>query len=190
MQTAKALSTWVQIVTGVAVVVGLVLVIVELRQVQTLSRAQLSSDAMIQRTNIQMALAGENAAAALAKACIDPESLRPDEMRTLDAYLYARYLSILRMGLLTYRDGLYTEKYLQLTAAGTIRETILDTAYGRAWFKVFLDGNSEHERTPISGFIQEIGEKALNQAEPVDCRASFNKRVRAMQGFLEPPAAN
>jgi hypothetical protein len=46
MQVKRDLGTWVQIVTGVAVVIGLALVIVELRQVQTLSRAQLSSDAM------------------------------------------------------------------------------------------------------------------------------------------------
>jgi hypothetical protein len=80
MQSNRDLSTWVQIVTGVAVVVGLVLVIVELRQVQTLSRAQLTSDAMIQRGNVQLAMAGENPDVALAKACIEPESLRPDEM--------------------------------------------------------------------------------------------------------------
>jgi hypothetical protein len=90
--------------------------------------------------------------------------------------------------MLTYHDGLYTEEYLKQIVPGLIRRGMLETAYGRAWFKVYLDENSELSSSVAAEAIMEIGRKVLNEAEPVDCRATFNKRVGAMQGFLELPA--
>lgn len=189
MQSNRDLGSWVQVLTGIAVVVGVVLVIVELRQVQTLARAQLTSDTMIQRMNIELAAAGENPAVALSKACLDPESLRPDEMRALDAYLYSRVLGMYRFAILTYRDGLYTEEYLSRLIPGLMRTNILETAYGRAWFKVYADENIEGS-IGVSKNVLELGLRALNEAEPVDCQALLNSRLRSMEDFLERPTGN
>ena len=69
----------IQLLTGIAVLGGLIVVIFELQQSRVLARAQLASDHyLVQMDNIRVTL-GENPAAALVKSCRDPEQLTSEE---------------------------------------------------------------------------------------------------------------
>ena len=46
----QSLSNWIQIVTGIAILVGLGLVVLELRQSRDIALAQLSSDLFMMRS--------------------------------------------------------------------------------------------------------------------------------------------
>ena len=167
-----------QSVTGIAVIVGLGLVVWELQQVQTLTRAQLTSDYFSLTTGVDLAIAGENPSSALAKACSDPENLTMDEILVLDRY-FASQMSILsRMRLLTDRDGLYAKGYWQELAPVHFTP-ILRTAYGRVWYMEQLSGR---------GWAQELletGQDVLRQLGPVSCKSRYAERIRALEPFLE-----
>jgi len=150
-------TSWIQIVTGFAVVVGLVLVIWELQQVRTLARAQLTSDFFALTSNKQVAMMGENPSATLSKACSDPENLTIDEMMILDHYYVSQMDFITRMELLTVRDGLYREGYWRELAPGYLY-VIFESAPGRAWFARQRSlGWSKELLSVAQGIVQQMG---------------------------------
>ena len=80
---SQRLSMWVQLVTGVAVLLGLGLVIWELRQTRDIAEAQLISDGYSQATQVHTSMFGEQAAEVLAKSCENPEELSDSELQVL-----------------------------------------------------------------------------------------------------------
>ena len=95
---------WVQISTGLAVIFGLALVVWELQQVKTLSRAQLSSDYIAMMNEVHGYVSGESLAKALAKACTQPAELTLEEALVVDNYYFANLNLVARLVLLSDRD--------------------------------------------------------------------------------------
>ena len=171
-------TIWIQSFTGIAVIVGLGLVVWELQQVRTLTRAQLTSDYFSVTTSVYLTIAGENPSSAMAKACSDPEKLSMGEILVLNRY-FASHMSILsRMQLLTDRDELYEKGYWQELAPVHFAP-ILRTAYGRVWFMEQLSGR---------GWSQELlqtGQHVMDQLGSVSCKSRYVERIRALELFLE-----
>ncbi len=131
MSTDK-ISLWIQIGTGLAVIAGLGLVVWELQQVRTLTRAQLTSELFAISASLNASISGENPAAALAKACTSPESLTREEAIVVDAFYDSQLQLAGRAMILTDRDGIYPEGYWQSNSGGYFA-SIVESAYGRAW---------------------------------------------------------
>ena len=130
---SQKIGNWIQIVSGIALIVGIGLVIWELQQVRILTRAQLTSDNVSASVASNSAVMGENAAEILAKACLDPGTLSLHET-TLLGYFYDQQIAlVVRMKLLTDRDGLYAKDTWK-NSAGPYFADIFRTAFGRAWF--------------------------------------------------------
>lgn len=130
---SQKIGNWIQIVSGIALILGLGLVIWELQQVRILTRAQLTSDNVSVSVASSSAVMGENAAEILAKACLDPGALSLHET-TLLGYFYDQQIElVMRMKLLTDRDGLYAKDTWK-DYAGAYFSDIFRTAFGRAWF--------------------------------------------------------
>ena len=90
----------INIVSALAIVAGLILVLVELRQSRDIAEAQLEAGVNDTILNFNLALFGENAAAVQAKACHRPDELTPADRETLIAFnraLLMRTLSMLRI---------------------------------------------------------------------------------------------
>jgi len=66
---SQSVGNWFQFVSMVAVMVGLILVIWELRQAREIVAAQIGADAFILMSQQSAAVMGEDAAKAIAKAC-------------------------------------------------------------------------------------------------------------------------
>ena len=77
---------WIQLFTLVAVLIGLGLVIYELRQAQMLTRAELAADGYGRLLDKYAFLIGESAAEAFTKNCRG-EDLSESEMTQVDAFL-------------------------------------------------------------------------------------------------------
>ena len=90
------LDTWIQIATTGAVVVGLGLVIFELRQTKELTRLQLTQASADEVAMENIAIMGENAASVLRKACLAPETLTEDEIFVLDTFFKIKLTRVLR----------------------------------------------------------------------------------------------
>ena len=83
------LTAWVQIAATIAVVIGLILVVIELRQAKEIAAAENANQFFVDLiANHRMAI-GEDPAASLAKACTAPESLDARDRIVLRSYFRA-----------------------------------------------------------------------------------------------------
>lgn len=123
-------SDWINAVSAAAILIGLMFVLVELRQSRDIAEAQLSADVNSGSQNFNLAIFGENAAAIEAKACYQPTELTPADTEVLTAFNRAllaqvRLMSgIQRHGLLTSNSNF--EEFARTAAGG-----FLGTAWGR-----------------------------------------------------------
>jgi hypothetical protein len=79
-------SNWFQIISNVAIIVGLGLVFYELNQSKQLALAQMYESYTSRTSDRQVASMGENPQEALAKAAFHPADLNEEDAVTLNAY--------------------------------------------------------------------------------------------------------
>jgi hypothetical protein len=104
---SQTVSNWIQLITGVSVLIGLGLVVWELQQSRDAILSQLSSEYYQIRAQERSAVFGEDAANALAKACNRPADLSESELVVLDHVYGGRIAQIERMMRLRDRGGFY-----------------------------------------------------------------------------------
>jgi hypothetical protein len=132
MQLEK-ISHAIQMITGVVVIVGVVLVIVEMRQTKDLARAQLASDSWGMSIGRAQAMAGENPAHFYSKLC-DGILVSTTEERLVVHNLYLqRFFIIQRAQEVELRGGFEDDRWKKI-ATGNFR-FIFETERGRAWWK-------------------------------------------------------
>jgi len=83
---AARFSHWFQIISNVAIIVGLALVIYELNQSKQLALAQLANDFGSSLQERHMTIMGENPQGAIAKADLHPADLDEGDAVILDAF--------------------------------------------------------------------------------------------------------
>jgi hypothetical protein len=168
---SRKLSNSIQVITAVFVLIGLGLVVWELQQVKTLTRAQLTSESVATHISIFTSMLGEEAASVLAKACLNPEELTLQEAVILDNYYLANANLLARLILQTDRDGVYPE--------GSWRDSlfylnpILASRYGREWILSLGSGWP-------SGFM-EATKTRIDQLGPPSCESSFGERIEQIR---------
>ncbi len=169
--TSMKQSDWIQLLSSLAIIAGIILVIVELRQAEQLARAQLTSDYVETMNGVHGSVLGEDLASALSKACLNPEELTLEETYILDSYYFTQANLVSRMILLTERDGLYEEDYW--TGQLSHLRTAFSSSYGRAWFKqIDQDG-----WPPL--FFEEAN-KFMDRLGPNHCQNSYRAKLEAI----------
>ena len=71
---------WIQIFTGLALLAGLALVVVEMYQARLLATLQLVNDGYAENFAFKRQIMGDNPAPILTKACLNPEELTEPEI--------------------------------------------------------------------------------------------------------------
>ena len=84
MQLEKT-SHWLMIIGNFGLFIGVVLVVFQINQNSELTREQLNYSIWTDRMNVQLAMMGENPAAAVAKALEAPSEITVEESKVLDA---------------------------------------------------------------------------------------------------------
>ena len=170
---SQSVGNWFQFVSMVAVMVGLILVIWELRQAREIVAAQIGADAFILMSQQSAAVMGEDAAKAIAKACDHPESLTTEEMVVLSSY-YAQLIQRIRRTFIIDRrsDILEGDGGWQQWAALNF-SAVFSTSFGRWWWNT----------TAWEPEIKGVGDEILRGMGPPDCEGYF-------KGFKESLAAN
>jgi hypothetical protein len=79
-------SNWFQIISNVAIIVGLALIVYELNQSKQLAHAQFAQEDFQGLVSTQIATMGEDPREALAKAALHPADLNERDVVALDAY--------------------------------------------------------------------------------------------------------
>ena len=138
--TENRLFNIIQMGTGIALVIGLVLVFVELQQAKSLTLAQLTSDGYSEAMEEFRVLMGENPAPVIAKSCFAPDDLTPEEYVVLTAFYSGRIAQISRLRVLELVAdfGVPWQALAEQQLVG-----ILDTKPGREWFQRNLHADPE-----------------------------------------------
>ena len=80
-------SQWITIVGHAGLLIGVALVVFQINQNSELVREQLDQARWTDDLNLQLAIMGENPAAAIATAIENPSTLSVEDSRVLDAYI-------------------------------------------------------------------------------------------------------
>ncbi len=80
-------SHWIALAGNAGLLIGLALVIFQINQNSELVREQLDQAVWTDDLNLQLAIMGENPAAAIATAIENPSTLSVEDSRVLDAYI-------------------------------------------------------------------------------------------------------
>jgi hypothetical protein len=129
----EKISHWIQIVSGLALLVGLYLVLLELRQTKELTQATLTSESHSVAMARHAMLAGENPMRALAKACDPTATLTMEEALILDTV----YRSLFQLTIRSWeieRNAQFGNNRWQ-TAAAVNFGYIFATQAGRNWWE-------------------------------------------------------
>jgi hypothetical protein len=130
---SQSVAAWVQVVTVVAVLVGLGLVVWELRQNRDATLSQLSNDYWHFASQERAALFGEDAAHVLAKACHAPTELTESDLIILEQYYEGFIARINRMMILRERGGFYARDQWREALFGL--DILFMSEPGRAYWK-------------------------------------------------------
>ncbi|MEM7099370.1 MAG: hypothetical protein AAF541_13995 [Pseudomonadota bacterium] len=149
-----------QIATGVAVVIGLIMVFIELQQAKSLSLAELTSEGYAEVMADFRTVMGENSAEVIAKSCITPEQLNAQELVILNAYYNSKLAQVSRLRVLEFVADFGVP--WQTLAHQQLQE-VLATKPGQQWFEFHLKTDPE---------LYGIGKKIL--ATGVDCTGFIN----------------
>ena len=84
---SEKLNDWVQIATGITLVLGLGFIIWELQQSREATISQLTSDGFVYAGQQNATIMGEDLALVIAKACEAPEDLTTSDLVVLEAHI-------------------------------------------------------------------------------------------------------
>jgi hypothetical protein len=131
MQLEK-ISHSIQIITGIVVIIGVVLVIVELRQTKELARAQLASDSWGMSISRIQAMAGENPAHAYGKLCDSGIVDTTEDALVVHNLFLQRVHQIQRAHEIALIGG-FDDSRWKMIANGNL-PFVFATEYGRVWW--------------------------------------------------------
>ena len=159
----KSSTNWkelLQISSNIAILIGVILVVWELQQAQTLTRVQLRADTATIQADLSNTLMGESPQQILAKACLKPTELTSEEKMVLSQIFQNRF-NAAQLNRSIERNanfGInYENNFEQVFMA------MFNYEYGREYFermKEFLPDGSE---------IRQIGDSVLERNRPSDC---------------------
>jgi len=161
---SKNLNDWVQTITGVAIVFGLMLVIWELQQSREATMSQLSSDAFQIQAQLGSAVIGEQSAEVLAKACYAPSELTDGELYVLDHFYGELVNRVRRILWLSKRGSFYSEAEVSIIGVGPLNY-IMESTPGRAYLRTIT----------VEPDLQAIVDKGLAEWNDESCAGFFDK---------------
>jgi len=100
MSPSRKIEFAIQLITGAAVLIGVILVIIELRQTRTLTFSQMSQERLAGVIEEKSKVYGENLADVFEKSCLNPEALTVGEALIMHAYFENQVEQIMRTYLL------------------------------------------------------------------------------------------
>ena len=132
---SEKLNDWVQIATGITLVLGLGFIIWELQQSREATISQLTSDSFVYAGQQNATIMGEDLALVIAKACEAPEDLTTSDLVVLEAHIEERVNNLWRIHLLSQRGSFYEESDIMPTV-GVLDRVILSTHPGRTYWQI------------------------------------------------------
>ncbi|MEM7365358.1 MAG: hypothetical protein AAF525_15155 [Pseudomonadota bacterium] len=163
----------VQLMTGIALLIGIALVIYELNLSKQLAFSEMISEGFTESMDNYRTIMGENAAEVIARSCTDPDSITHSDFVILSAYYSSEVEQIQRLRIL---DLVADFGMRWEDVAASKLSTLLSTHHGRRWYELFLAADPD---------LKEIGDPIL--AENSQCDDFFAEFVFTESVVLQDP---
>lgn len=165
----KDWESWLQISSTLAVLVGVVLVVAQLRQNAELIELQILKEESESYIQNFAEILPENFTQTWIKAIDDPQTLSRDEVFAVDIYLYARTVARWRAMYVLAERGLVEDSEWQRLVAEDA-PSALGYPFGRAWWEEIKEwgtsSSDEHMEAPLSDELVDAIDRALAQRAP------------------------
>jgi hypothetical protein len=152
MQRALA---WMQILSAVGVLVGIVLVILQLQQNEKLLRLQLATELRINRDADRNVIRGETYSETLAKLAGDAQELSDAELHQFHAHAASIY-DELHLRRMLFETGVFMGDWRAWLTEE--RCLLFDNPTGRAWLAWVATDSNDEIIAELQGRIAECGE--------------------------------
>ncbi len=156
-------ANWVQITATIGVIIGVALVVIELRQAKTIARAEITAQFFAESAQNARVQMGENPAIVLSKACLHPKEVTDEELFVLEGYFYSRWALADR----SYRVELAAE--FGLPWQKIVRRTlqpIVRLEHGRKWLA--------QQASFFNPFFLELVSELIKESETSSCEEFLN----------------
>ncbi len=164
---SQQITNWVQVVPGVALLVGIGLVVWELQQNREAFQSQLTSDAFHNMSQRNITLLGEQPTKVLAKACDAPDSLTRAELRILKAFYMEHLNSLRRLYVIAGRGGYYDVEYWKRYPSDIT--VIFETEVGKSFWRT-MTGWLEPD-------VKRFGDELLAAGDFTSCTKKYDAWV-------------
>ena len=169
---SQKFNNLVQLITAFAIVIGLGLVIWELRQARQATMSQLSNETYQIMSSLSTTLLGEHPTDVLAKACDAPDTMTRAELILLDQYYFEILSRLTRIRRLSQRGSFYSEDDWK-DSLGSLG-LLFETHAGRAYWKTSADY--------VGPEIKAAGDRFLSNWKDQSCTELYDEW---MQGIRE-----
>ena len=139
---------WLQLLTNIAVVIGIGVLIYELNQTHLYNRSQVIAVDYQTLTDINLAMVGDNPAGAFAKSVTDPDQLTLEERFIVDTYLEAFLMEIMYVGHM-YSIGVIENPFPDVSPRKGLVRRYLSHRFGRDWWGRNQDRFPESVRSVV-----------------------------------------
>jgi hypothetical protein len=157
------IADWIQITATLGVLIGIVLVVLELRQAKAIAHADITANFFSETAQNNRVQMGENPAVVLAKACLRPNEVTAEELFVLEGFFGSRWSladRTHRLELVGEFDTPWEE------VARKSLQAVVRFEHGRNWL-------AEHAATTnpsLAGIVSELLKKTGNKP----CEDSLN----------------
>ncbi len=171
------IADWLQIIANFGILIGLILVLMQMRQNEELQRIQIMNQYHDSYSAYETAFAGENLPDIWEKSWLEPENLTLSEMRAMEAITFVplnRWINLYRQseaGILDQEDW----KYEVLNDVSYY----FDTPYARAWWQEM--GSSMHDVGYIPSEMYDIIEERLNDSKARSQRDAYESMLKTIR---------
>ena len=171
------IADWLQIIANFGILIGLILVLMQMRQNEELQRSQIMNQYHDSYSAYEASFAGENLPDIWEKSLLEPENLTLSEMRVLEATTYValnRWVNLYRQS----EAGILNEEDWKNEVLND-KGWYFDNPYARAWWKEYATGMRNDGYLPSA--IYDIIEERLNDSKsrsPRDRYESILKTIR------------
>ena len=131
---SDSLNKWLTLAANVGIMIGLILVVIQIRQNSDLVRTQLIADEYALVSVLDTQIVGENPAEALMKAMYSPQDMTYADFRINDAYLIVRIDVLHRLYRLG-QEGLFDKDDWKNSSTAFTFEWLFGTEFSQSWWE-------------------------------------------------------
>lgn len=167
----KKLNDWLRVIADLGILIGIVLVLLQMRQNENLMRAQIMNQYFDSYSSYEASFAGENLPTIWEKSMVEPENLTLAEMRALEAVTFSplmRWINLYRQNEAGVLGDMDWKEEVEMDAAW-----IFKSPYSHAWWKYTSNGLLQ------SGYLSEdlfeVVEATINNPDSDGPTDQFSK---------------